>query len=221
MEHSSKKWNKQAVEDATLWTKAVNIAALTASFIFLVTLAGALGNRHFLWFIFLYGPTNGHPGPIRSEPVDTAFGARFSITVGAGQNRNRENHRLQNRRCSAAGCPRIGRDAPNGHRIVSTRIALRFLFVVSDGFCDQIDLCLFAWIFCHFPRNEDHQERTHLPSPTFGYRACRRGHRRCVDLPDRIVSRWNLTKKPAPAICDHPITILSGLPVVKGVRLWI
>lgn len=47
---------RQGVEDNTLWTKAVNIAALTSSFIFLITLAGALGNRHFLWFIFLYGP---------------------------------------------------------------------------------------------------------------------------------------------------------------------
>ena len=47
---------RPVVEDGTLWTKAVNIAALAASFIFLITLAGALGNRHFLWFIFLFGP---------------------------------------------------------------------------------------------------------------------------------------------------------------------
>ncbi|MFC1636108.1 serine/threonine-protein kinase [Planctomycetota bacterium] len=45
-----------AVEDSTFWKRAVILAALMSSFIFLITLAAALADRQFLWFIFLYGP---------------------------------------------------------------------------------------------------------------------------------------------------------------------
>ena len=46
----------QVVEDAAIWKRAVNIAALMSSFIFLITLTGSLGSRQSLWFVFLFGP---------------------------------------------------------------------------------------------------------------------------------------------------------------------
>ena len=46
----------QVVEDGAFWRKMVNLAALAASFIFLITLAGALGSGQSLWFVFLFGP---------------------------------------------------------------------------------------------------------------------------------------------------------------------
>ncbi len=47
---------RPTVEDSEVWRKITNIAALAASFMFLITLARALGNRQALWFMFLFGP---------------------------------------------------------------------------------------------------------------------------------------------------------------------
>jgi predicted Ser/Thr protein kinase len=45
------------VADSAVWKAAVNIGALTASFVFMLTLVVSLGRRQLPWFVFLFGPS--------------------------------------------------------------------------------------------------------------------------------------------------------------------
>ncbi|MBN2314633.1 MAG: protein kinase [Sedimentisphaerales bacterium] len=47
---------QEPVEESAFWKKAINIAAVAGSVIFLITFLGSFGSRHFPWFVFLFGP---------------------------------------------------------------------------------------------------------------------------------------------------------------------